>query len=151
MIVKGSFEDILFIALGLIWVIYSAIKGNKKRSAGKNHEESPEYNDSGDLFDELLSELTGKERRKEKEIVKSVVADEIIDREEKSIDWQNYSSFDDEYEKRKVADNWSVDTGFKEDEIKVNEVKDSINEEKRVSFNLKKAFIYSEILKQKYM
>jgi hypothetical protein len=144
MIVKGSFEDVLFVGLGIVWLIYSALKANKKTK--QSVDDGLEGSVEQDLFEQMM-EREG--------LAVPEPADQFEEREEdkqgSSIESSTYFSFDEEVESKE-----HVETNFRrerqqENLIRENEIGGQNKKNKRFKFNLKDAFIYSEILNAKYV
>jgi hypothetical protein len=155
MVYKGSFEDILFVLSGLVWVGYSLYRANKKKGQQSKSTSGKSSSGSNSLFDELLSQFTNEGEQKE-----TIVYENDLDvatpetKLESNVDSNRPYSYDNNYEE--VGRSKSI---FAEptvqDEV-VNEKNKSAyrldkQAHKNKSFDLKSAFIYSEILKQKYI
>jgi hypothetical protein len=154
---NASIEDIIFIVLGFIWVVYSAYKSGKTSKKGGVDDEETKGG-SSNFAEDLLEKYFGVsdvERGTKVEDVETVIERSNDGRQRVDIGFSvdnvnedaNLFSYDDYYENKKYGD-------IKDKVDLVDEEKVSNNEmekEKKVSFNLRKAFIYSEIIRRKYI
>ncbi len=141
MIFKLSFEDVLPFIIGVGWIILSAILGGKKKRKKTNAvkiKNNKSYPDP--MLDSLLKEWSGR-KKVEKEKKKKV---EISNKERNTQNFNYDSRIEtvDYKEKRAKIKNM----GEEKFQPKQNKISG-----KRHDFDLKKAFIYSEILKRKYI
>ena len=156
MIVKGSFEDILYVLIGLVWVAFSIYKGSQKKKKAQRPE--GEKVKSKSAIEEILGEFLGV---KEEEVVyQGDNTNEV--HEEFSYDEQDYPqteatnapsevfSSDEKYKEGNFFEEKRVYTsGTKNnDRLKVSTKPELITKRKRPRFNVRKAIIYSEILKK---
>jgi len=149
MLSKGSFEDYLYILIGLVWVAFSIYKGskNKKRSALQTNKKKT----GKGLLETLFDEFTQEEHPQE-EI--PAVADDLVSEPPASavipsIE-QKVFSYDDLVEKStyfeiKNAETTAIPQIELEEEPAL-----PVKQIERRRFNFKKAIIYSEILQPKY-
>ena len=160
MVVHASFEDFIYIILGLAWVIYSAYNAKKKQKA-KNNPTPSSQNKS--FLESVISEI-GFPEEKPEPIPRSLSNDAYYNEDDidpeinPSIESTEIFSYDDESEESNF--NSSNDIIENEQVIKSNKItsdyvipkKDSNvnkkNTKKRI--DLRKAVIYSEILKKVY-
>lgn len=162
-------EDVLYILIGVAWVAYSIYSYNQKAKKNKqtkqSHpyseyesnqsdqlEEEEEYQEQPSAFDELISEFKSKEAHGDVisplDYQKSPVPEPLVSSEE-SIHTEEEPMEDNSplsqemYEQYKETEEEFVD---KDD---INELSDSEDETgEEIDFDLKKAIIYSEILKR---
>ncbi len=160
MIVKTSFEDFFYVALGLLWVVYSFYNAKKKKEA-KNKTKSKYKNKS--FFETIISELVPNELQPEPAIRKSTKVENIIeDNVKPDINTNGESvslfSYNDEYEERNKEQSLNV-TETEPVTIISKRLSDKSNKKiehsikkniTRKRINLKQAVIYSEILKRVY-
>ena len=140
MIYKGSFEDILFVLLGIIWIAYSAFKSRSKKPETKTSTVK-EQESSEETFQDFLAGMLGEQK---------VNKPETPVKEEVKVKEKVYS-FDDEVESKNFNEEEFKEEAFSEYYIKRQEIGGKEDTGKKVSFNLKKAFIYREILDNKYI
>jgi hypothetical protein len=149
MLSKGSFEDYLYILIGIIWVAFSFYKGSKnkkhavtsvsKKKAGKGLLET--------LFDEFTQEEQPQEDipYKTDDLVADIPAPSVIPSVE-----QKVFSYDDIYEEGNYSEAENTETTTPS-QVDLEKRTASSNEQiRRRRFNFKKAIIYSEILQPKY-
>jgi len=146
MIVKGSFEDVLFVVLGLIWVVYSAYKSSNKKNE-KQKQATSEGNMPESSFDDFLAEMLGAEQ-KEKEPEVAFVNDK---EEVEKVAGNDIFSFNDKFQNEKIVEEKHFDQSGNDELIKSMEIGGENKPAKNVAFNLRKAIIYSEILERKYI
>ncbi len=160
MVVYASFEDFIYIILGLAWVIYSAYNAKKKQKA-KNNPAPSSQNKS--FLESVISEI-GFPEEKPEPITSSLSNDAYYNEEDidpeinPSTESAEIFSYDDEYEEGNF--NSSNDIIENEQVIKSNKIisnyiipkKDSNLNKKTTKkrIDLRKAVIYSEILKKVY-
>lgn len=148
MLVKGSFEDFFYILIGIIWIAFSIYQGQKKRRQKSSSQPATKKKKS--FFETLLDEVTEKNQQHEEvydsEVEVSPAVEDVKIYEEKKF------SYDDYYEERnyeKAEDvlikNKPTEQYFPDQKLKSRFVK-----KRKSRFDLKKAVIYSEILKPKY-
>jgi len=155
MVYKGSFEDILFVLSGLVWVGYSVYRANKKKGQKSKSTNGNSSSGSNSFFDELLSQFTNENEQKETFVYEN---DQDVATPETKLESNRDSTqpyaYDDIYEEggwdKRVLAEPTVQN-------EIEEVKDNSayrldkQVHKKKPFDLKSAFIYSEILKQKYI
>ncbi len=160
MVVHASFEDFIYIILGLAWVIYSAYNAKKKQKA-KNNPAPASQNKS--FLESVISEIGFPEEKPEP--IPSSLSNDAYSNEDDidpeinpSTESAEIFSYDDEYEESNF--NSSNDIIENEQVIKSNKItsnyiipkKDSNLNKKTTKkrIDLRKAVIYSEILKKVY-
>ena len=149
MIAKGSFEDFLYIFIGLIWIGFSIYKAQQKKKSVSQSKSSPKKEKS--FFENLFNEFINEEaenpyvtRTKEQTFANIGKAKDI---QEKKV-----FSYDDYHEQSNAFDDYDViekKTTVNTDSAK--EIKTFKQKPKRNSrIDLRKAVVYSEILNRKY-
>ena len=150
MLLKGSFEDFFYILIGIVWIAFSIYQGQKKKKQKSSAIISPSKTTI--FFETLLDEVTDKNQVNE-EIYNSESESrpEIIKQEERIYE-ENKFSYDDYYEERNYEE--AEDVLIKKEPLAKSEFdhssRTSLNKTRKLRFDLKKAVIYSEILKPKY-
>jgi len=163
MVVFASFEDFIYIVLGLVWVIYSAYSAKKKKEAKKNPV-SASKNKS--FLDSIISEMglpseKSESTNRESEHIDEYALDNIEPEISPVVEPQELYSYDDEYEESNyippynVIETEPVIESSNADTVKVDVTKD-FNEnvytikkkDIRKRIDLRKAVIYSEILRK---
>lgn len=160
MIVYSSFEDFLYIIIGLVWIIFSFYKAKKK----KQERESPTQTEENDsLVESILNEMGLQDEKEEHPFVEpshsSIDVEPEIEPEVSSSTYEensevfsyddiyeesNYNSIDDVIERKPVVPIGKIDEAYKISGSSSSNMKITKN------FNLSKAIIYSEILKKVY-
>ena len=150
MLLKGSFEDILYILVGIIWVafsIYQAKKRKKQKSATQS-----DANKKKGFFETLIDEFS-EQNQQQPEIPydeDSLVAETVVKHE--SEHEEKIFTYDDYYEEGNYneAEDVISTTEPSTQQITKQELKSHLTKNKKLRFDLKQAVIYSEILKPKY-
>lgn len=155
MLVKGSFEDYLYILLGIIWVAFSIYKGvQKKKSLSKspeNTEPAESQEPKKSFFDDFLNQIITENEPVPYEPVveEQAFSDTVIsDKAEE----EKIFSYDDVAEESNFKEENSVyeiepaaEIGFQQ------ELQSHLKgKNKQSNFDLRKAIIYSEILNRRY-
>jgi len=149
MIFKGSFEDYIYILIGIIWIVFSIYQGRKKKQQ-KSSQPTAEKKKS--FFETLLDEVVEKNKQSgqvydfEPEIEKEApvaVKETIEDRK---------FSYDDYYEERNYdeANEAIIKDGPISLSVSPQKLKSRRRNGRKIKFDLRKAVIYSEILKPRY-
>jgi len=149
MVVKGSFEDFIYILAGLVWVAFSIYKGSQKQK--KNKTTTNEESKSKSTIEDIIGNILG------------VKEEEVVYQEEERLDSENEAekaetqvesypsevvSYDDKYEEDNLLKEKTVYVQ-KDSIVRVNKrPKESkpIRKRKKPRFDVRKAIIYSEIL-----
>jgi len=162
MVVYASFEDFIYIILGIAWVIYSAYNAKKKKNAKKNPASADK---SKSFLDSIINELGIPTEQPEPVKSKLEQNDEYQfgDTESKIIsdtEPQELFSYDDEYgksnyippfdvtETETVVTSDDADTTIVEIEEEFKKNVHTIEKKKIKRIDLRKAVIYSAILKK---
>lgn len=157
MVYQASFQDILFVLAGLAWVGYSAYRKSKKKGRASQVGATNSGTKKKSLLEELLAAQYTSEEAERQEAVNPIneayAATPEVQSEETSND-DHVFSYDDYYEEG-IGSEPTSDGTLPQHEV-VRQIKIDANTHKKQkisskSFNLRKAFIYSEILKQKYV
>lgn len=158
MLVQTSFEDYLYIILGIVWIAYSIYKGTQKSKAKQAKKQSTKQEPKKKsvfetFFDEILVEEKPIPYSQEKEIQTS---DESIVEKTKAIDepvvQENIFSYDDYYEESNLQSD--IEVYENEAEIQVEKKRKAkatpTSKTKKPRIDLRKAVVYSEILNKRY-
>lgn len=157
MIVQSSFEDFLYIILGLAWIIFSFYKAKKKK---REKEASSQTSEKKSFVDSLLNEI-GLQDEQEDPHFSEPYREEIDQSEPELIpvtnkelekvfsnddyyEESNYNSTDDVIEKEPLMPIRKRDEAYNISEESSTKMKI------RKNIDLRKAVIYSEILKKVY-
>ena len=152
MVYHASFQDILFVLAGIAWVAYSAYRSNKKREAAKKAVPEKKYSVFDALLDEVMPSTERDESRENSEIPTQVATPfndnaSMIHSDTNITADNRYVEFNDEGRDTEME-------SFEEEEVR-KEAKRAYDQKKqkvnKIEFDLKKAFIYSEILNRKYI
>lgn len=154
---QGSFQDIFFILAGLAWVAYSAYRSsnNKKKSSPVGSAKKTVKKSS--LFEEMLAQYTqGADIQQQENLDQEKDFGFVTGLQQKksSVDVVEPFGADDIYEEQESKKILDSESALSEVEIHVGTTEKAYNLKKQDNskkFNLKKAFIYSEILNQKYI
>ncbi|RLD34512.1 MAG: hypothetical protein DRI88_01450 [Bacteroidetes bacterium] len=142
MLSKGSFEDFLYILIGIIWVAFSIYKGSKRK---KQTQKQSVKKDKG-FFETLLEEVTKQDQQQ----VDIPYTQEIPLSETPLPPEERIFSYDDAYEEENYKEPeviLATDETQQKTDLKT---QSQTAERKKLRFDLKKAIIYSEILQPKY-
>lgn len=155
MLIKGSFEDYLYILVGLIWVAFSIYKGAKKN---KSSTKKPQQVESGEVqeekksfFDDFLNQIINDD----KQVIYETKEEEPATKEpifvEKEVEEKVFSN-DDVVEESNFIDDKGVYEIEPAKELNLQkELKNHLKDKnEQPKFDLKKAIIYSEILNRRY-
>jgi len=160
MIYKGSYEDLIYILIGVIWIGYSIYKGVMKskehKPAGKV---KPAKTKSKSFLDTFLEELTEQGEKptemeyippeKEKITEKEFVAESYTETKNGKEKILSYDDYDEKSNFKKATDVYdtSAETGV--EVVKIEEFREE-PKKRKATIDLKKAVIYSEILNPRY-
>ncbi|MCB2208277.1 MAG: hypothetical protein KQH67_08250 [Bacteroidetes bacterium] len=150
MLLKGSFEDFFYILIGIIWIAFSIYQGQKKRKQKTASQPTTEKKKS--FFETLLDEVTEKNQQFEETYDDNIEPElETIEAVENTLEEKKFS-YDDYYEERNYEE--AEDVLIKNEPIaqpiSTQNKKTILRKSRKPRFDLKKAVIYSEILKPKY-
>lgn len=154
MLFKGSFEDFIYIIIGLVWIAFSIYKGAQKNKAQKktNTPSDSDSKESTSIFDSFLENLMKDEDATTFEPV------ELQQKKDEKVDIikpenEKIFSYDDLVEES----NYLYETDVYEEQA-VKTTTPTLNQELRTHlkqtktkprFDLRKAIIYSEILNRR--
>lgn len=168
MIFYASYEDYLYIIIGIVWVIFSFYNAKRKKKAkeargsesGNDHSQDQAKTPS--FLDSLIEEMGLNDEKPELVYDDPFYEDnQLQQKTEKAEKTQNYSddqsekvfSYDDYYEESNYKLSSDVNdnnkTAGNTKKTTTDTIKNS-SKEKVKKVDLKKAIIYSEILKQRY-
>lgn len=164
MIYKGSYEDLIYILIGIIWIGYSIYKGVQKNKAAKTTTTGkPSETKSKSFLEKFLDELAeqGEKSIEHAPPEKATITEqEFVTEPEFVTEKKNvtkngereFFSYDDNYEKSNFDESSDV---YKPDAVTGTEiVKKAKYREKpkkrKTKIDMKKAVIYSEILNPRY-
>lgn len=155
MVVKGSFEDFLYILVGLVWVAFSIYKGSQKKKKIQGSDNEVSKSKSG--FEEILENILGVKEEDhiyEEEIInkpKENLFNEVEEIKTKVTETP-FEAFS--YEKAKEQGNFFEEKEVftskthKRDSLKVVKNSKPVRIKKKPRFDVRKAIIYSEIMKR---
>lgn len=153
MLIRGSFEDYIYIIIGVVWIAYSIYKGAKKRKQGVNKpkRESEPQEKKKSVFETFFDEILVEEKPVPYEpIIEDVEIDEEIETEKMAE--QKVFSYDDYYEESSsqrdidIVEKRTLSQSHRKQDLKAIPSK----KRKKPRINLRKAVIYSEILNRRY-
>ncbi len=152
MLFKGSFEDFIYIIIGLVWIAFSIYKGAQKNKA-RNKKTVPsdqETKKTTSIFDSFLENLMKDE---DATTFEPVELQPKIDNEVKIVEAESEKifSYDDFAEESNYFDETTV---YEEKAVTTStlnqELKTHLKQSKtKPRFDLRKAIIYSEILNRR--
>lgn len=146
---KGSFEDFLYIIIGLVWIGFSIYKAQQKKKAATQRGGNVKKEKS--FFDNLMSEFINEEPSNLYQTPPNE-APPVKNTERRETRADKIFSYDDMYEESNDMSEISV---FEKKPAKQAEFAEEIKAKQRVKkrkprIDLRKAVIYSEILNRKY-
>ena len=153
MLVKGSFEDFIYIIIGVIWIAFSIYKGAAKNKARKNQPSPPqtEEQESTSIFENFLNNLIKEEEKEPYEPVE-LRKEETVEVKPAPESSDKIFSYDDLVEESNYFHESNVyeEKADKKASLK-EELKTHLKDSKtKPRFDLRKAVIYSEILNRRY-
>lgn len=154
MLVKGSFEDLIYILIGVIWIAFSIYKGVQKRKAVSPSPEAPDTEEPPEkkksVFDSFLSELMKEEEPAPYQPTEVEQQADILETDQEPKE-EKLFSYDDVYEESNYLDETTV---YKREPLEKptldQELKTHLSKRRKPRFDLRKAVIYSEILNKRY-
>ena len=155
MVYQGSFQDIFLVLAGLAWVGYSVYRANKKKEQSSTALPPKNATKKSSLFEELLEQYTqGAAVQPEEEFTYKNdfnVATQPRQTESSIKEVEQFTD-DDIYEVTESKNELAAESALGETEIqtRANGAYDLKKQLVNRTFNLKKAFIYAEILNRKY-
>lgn len=157
MIVQASFEDFIYIILGLAWIIFSFYKAKKKK---KEKEAQSQTSEKKSFVESLLNEMGLQDEQEDPHFSEpyreDINQDELELNPSANEEVEKVLSYDDYYEEGNY--NSIDDVIEKEPQMPIkktggtNKIPDKsfANAKIRKNIDLRKAVIYSEILKKVY-
>ncbi len=157
MIVKASFEDIIYVILGLVWVIYSAYNAKKKKKAKENPSTSSK---KPSFLESVINEIGLTDDKKPAVISEpyqdtDYYKDDVESKTLSAEDDEPVFSYDDYYEESNYKPVNNVIETVRANSANNNndsETKNKVHIKKRMGsrkkIDLRKAVIYSVILKK---
>jgi len=150
MLVKGSFEDFFYILIGVIWIAFSIYQGQKKRKQKTTSKPTTEKKKG--FFESLLDEVNEKNQQFEETFEDDIKPQlETTEAVENTFEEKKFS-YDDYYEERNydeaeeaISESESIGKSIFDQQLKPVRRKKG-----KPRFDLRKAVIYSEILKPRY-
>lgn len=153
MLVKGSFEDIIYIVIGIVWIAYSIYKGTQKAKSKKTKpvdEGVPEKKTKSvfeSFFDDILVE--NKQQPYAEEAEEFPVKEEPLIVQDTSEEVFSYDDYYEESNQQNRIDVYEDKVETQADLKREIQVK-PINKKKKPRIDLRKAVVYSEILNRRY-
>lgn len=156
MLIKGSFDDYIYILVGVIWLAFSIYKGVQKKKAAQEKETESDNGETQSpkksIFEDFLNQLVSEE---EPVPYQPTENEESNKKEEIVVEAGNETelfSYDDVYEESNYLEKTDV---FKEESpikptLKTSEKAHKKRITKKSRFNLRRAIVYSEILNRPY-
>ena len=149
MIAKGSFEDFLYIFIGLIWIGFSIYKAQQKKKAASQGQGNVKKEKS--FFDNLMSEFIDEEPSSP---FHNSIYEPPPAKEYERMDTQpnKVFSYDDVYEESNAMAEYDVyeNKSARKPEYKEEIITKKQKRKRKPKIDLRKAVIYSEILNRKY-
>lgn len=147
---QASFEDYIYILVGIVWIAYSIYKGTQKSKSRQNKPNNTEpVKKKKSVFETFIDNIIVEEKplpyvAESEEIIFDDV--EIVDKQEKVF------SYDDYYEESNFQSDLNVNKNEVETESKIKQEirKSSSVKRKNPRIDLRKAVVYSEILNRRY-
>jgi hypothetical protein len=149
MIAKGSFEDFLYIFIGLVWIGFSIYKAQQKKKAAAPGQGNVKKEKS--FIDKLVSEFLTDEPSNPYHIPSSQ-ENQVEPNERREDQPKKVFSYDDLYEESNAMTDFDV---YEKTPVIKAEIADEIKskqqpKKRKPRIDLRKAVIYSEILNRKY-
>lgn len=155
MLFKGSFDDYLYILIGIIWVAFSIYKGIQKKKATSNSPQEKQSESQTEpkksFFDDFLNQIIVEEETTPYKSVTVEEADLEPVFEDKGAE-EKIFSYDDVVEESNFAEENSVyEIKPATENFIQQDLKSHLKSKKgQTRFDLRKAVIYSEILNRRY-
>lgn len=150
MLFQASFEDYIYILVGIVWIAYSIYKGTQKSKSKQNKPNNTEpVKKKKSVFETFIDNIIVEEKplpyvAENEEIIFDDV--EIVDKQEEVF------SYDDYYEESNFQSDLNVNKNEVDSESKIKqEIRKSPSvKRKNPRIDLRKAVVYSEILNRRY-
>ena len=142
-----SYEDIIYIVIGILWIAYSIYKGTQKaKNKGKAAEPVESTKPKKSVFESFLDDIIIEEGQDPYAPQPDIIEPEVIEKEEDKV-----FSYDDYYEEGNHRERGAKKDKRIEPTIKFERDKKlDPSKRKKPRFNLRKAVVYSEILNRRY-
>ena len=151
MLFQASFEDYIYILVGIVWIAYSIYKGTQKSKSKQNKQNETEpVEKKKSVFETFLDKIIVEEKPLPYDVAENeeVIFDdvEIADKPDKVF------SYDDYYEESNFQSDSNVFENKVETETKIKQEigKSPSVKRKNPRIDLRKAVVYSEILNRRY-
>ena len=154
MVIKGSFEDYFYVIIGIIWIAVSIYKGAQKRKqtspkpSEAGEEESPSILDT--IFDEFVEKDEVVYQSPEYSEIEAET-DQFKPTEVKNTEQAPVFSYDDAYEESNINE---YDDVYRYEPLtthSTDELDELPKRRRKRRFDIRKAVIYSEILRPPYL
>jgi hypothetical protein len=161
-IVRGSYEDIIYVVIGILWIAYSIYKGTQKSKAKNQKKENTRITTEErkkSVFETFFDDILTEEKptpiipyEENVEFAEEEEKEEIKEQVSNTTENENVFSYDDYYEEGNFQESEIVNE--KESDVKSIKEKDLLKDiklqRKKSRIDLRKAVIYSEILNRRY-
>lgn len=153
MLVKGSFEDYIYILVGIIWIAYSIYKGTQKNKQKSKPVEARQTGtkESKSAFESFLDEILVEEQPLGFESAESTLRDyEPVTSEQE--EQKEPFSYDDIYEESNFEEDLGVYSLSAVSNLREAEKQKTkpTTKKRKPYIDLRKAVVYSEILNRRY-
>jgi len=150
MVVFASLGDYLYIIIGIVWLVFSVYKGQKKKNS---RSESPQKSSGKSFLDTLMDEFNPEPAVESVPYIKSEPGNFVS--KEVPVDEPTLFSYDDQVEESNEYETSVVYTkrefgNHGSQPVIHNNIIDKQQYRRRGGFNLRKAVIYSEVLNRRY-
>ncbi|MBU2553097.1 MAG: hypothetical protein KKF98_01465 [Bacteroidetes bacterium] len=150
MVVSASFEDYLYILAGVVWLIFSFYKGQKKK---KTTSETSSQSGKKSFFESLVEEFD--QEKAPDPVLYTPVEETFSGANAQQLAEERLFSYDDAVE---LSNEYETSVVYKETEVKkvekppviLSKVVKNQKNKIRQGFDLRKAVIYSEIINPRY-
>lgn len=152
MLFKGSFEDYLYILIGIVWIAFSIYRGTQKNKTKQSEAKSIEPKaEKKSVFETFIDNILVEQKAEtypsaSEEIIYNETDVEVPEKENEIF------SYDDYYEESNFQEDKDVYQDKVESSLKVDQNPEASPSVKRKKprIDLKKAVVYSEILNKRY-
>lgn len=152
MLFQASFEDYIYILVGVVWIAYSIYKGTQKNKSGQGAKKNAETaTKKKSVFETFIDNIIVEEKplpyvSENEDVIAGKSDYEVVEKQEEVF------SYDDYYEESNLNDETDVIESVAEIETKEKqkiEISPSVKI-KKPRIDLRKAVVYSEILNRRY-
>jgi hypothetical protein len=152
---QASFQDILFVLAGIAWIAYSAYRSNAKKQQNDKAVQGKNKSGFESLLDEVMAQFDVEDKPETEINIENIAAAATPVEEETSLRKSGSLFSDEERPVEQVGAELKIDERSSAEEEVAKKARTAYNiAEQKVrknKFDLKKAFIYSEILNRKYI